>query len=73
MTEFLILAEARGRGDDPGALKIAWRVPEEPGPNEKAAAVAEVTGFYRRLYSEWPEHPKVIVRDETNRERKTFA
>jgi hypothetical protein len=71
MAEHVILAEARG--PDGGALKIAWRVPEEPGPNEKQEATALVTGLYRRIYSEWPEHPAVRVRDESERVKKTFA
>jgi hypothetical protein len=70
MSEHVILAEARG--PDGGALKVAWRLTEAPGPNEKQDATAQVTGLYRRIYGEWPEHPVVNVRDETTREKKTF-
>jgi hypothetical protein len=69
MGEFVILAEARGA--DGGAVKVAWRVDEEPSPNVKQEAVATTTGLYRRLYGEWPEHPVVKVRDESA-QRRTF-
>lgn len=70
MGEHVILAEARG--PDGGALKVAWRLSEAPGPNEVQEATAQVTGLYRRVYGEWPEHPVVKVRDESERERRTF-
>lgn len=67
MPEHVLMIEARG--PDGGAVKVAWRRDTKPNENEKQEAVATVTGLYRRLYQEWPEHPKLVVRDESEQPR----
>lgn len=46
------LIEAR-KGEH--VLKCARNMPENYGPNEIAAFKAEVIGFFRVVYREWPD------------------
>jgi hypothetical protein len=54
---YLLTALATG---DAGAVKLEVRFASEPTVQERYALRAEASGSYRRLYSQWCEHTRII-------------
>lgn len=81
-SEWVILGRAEGQR---GKVRIAFTETEEPDSRRKAEAKVAVLQNYRQVYyggsrwdkehrgeDDWPE-VKLIVRDESNVARRTFA
>lgn len=82
MAEFVVLGRAEGQR---GKVRIAFTLDAEPDSTRLAEARVAVLQNYRQVYygggqwskddkgeDDWPE-VKLVVRDESNAERRTFA